>query len=149
MCLITVVAHSRLQLGMSRNFTLIQLLDVNVILFSRIPEYLLKSLWWKGAQACFLRHAGHVKSRCIQLCLVSGKFPKYSSHVGRRILKSLYLLLKLNHVWDTEQNDYDNPIELYMCLCLWSNHSSQITIWDQREDCRNGINNVRTQSKAK
>lgn len=80
---------------------------------------------------CFLRLAGYVKSRCF--CLVSGRFPKYSSHAGERIPAEPSLLFKLNHVWDADQNNHDNPIELYMCLGLWSNGLSQNTIWDQRE----------------
>lgn len=31
------------------------------------------------------------------------------------------------------QHNHDNPIELYMCLGLWSNIRSQNTIWDQKK----------------
>lgn len=30
-------------------------------------------------------------------------------------------------------NKHDNPIELYMCLDLWSDDLNQKAIWDQKE----------------
>lgn len=87
MCIITVVAHSRLHSLVWRHFSRSSYFDVNIILFSRIPEYLVESQWCKEAPDCFLRHTGHVKSWCIWRCLVSGKFPRYSSHAGSGILK--------------------------------------------------------------
>lgn len=59
MCIIIPVAHSTL-LSLVRadmeSFSPLQPLDVNIILFSRIPEYLVRSQWCKESQACFPWH---------------------------------------------------------------------------------------------
>lgn len=137
MCLITAVPRSRLQFAFRahcRHFSRSSHLTSASCHSAEFQGVLRRAGGEAELGRAARRSPGHVNGWCVWLRLNRWQLPKvFQSCWEGNILNSRPCCWCLHHVWDAELRHHDDSTEFYMCLGLWSNHSSQNTIWEQRE----------------